>query len=624
MMISQKDRLGILHAPGTDLVLVRFEGAEAINTLGQFEVECLSEKGDVDFTPLLGRNVSIEMKTIDTAHPPRYFDGLLTEARETRVLWGGSGYTLTLRPWLWLLGLRHNQKIFHDKTAPEIIEAVFADYGKPCENLLQRDYPVLEYTVQYAESDLDFVARLMAGYGINHTVSHEKGSHKVVLFDDVDSLPEVVGGKRPLRQTDRQYRDNAEHLQDWAAERRMTTGRVAMVDYNFKKSRSAMDAEQSGGAGYAHDDLETFLFPGGYPDQGAGKTLAKTRLQQMLAADGHYFARGDCLGLGPGMRTGLSGHERPELNAKTYVVLSTRHDYTAEGYRSGSGGTAERDSYNAQYEFADVTAPVAPPAAPATAPRMHGPQTAMVVGSGEIDCDEYGRILVQFHWDRDGAKSMRCRVAQLWAGKNWGGIIIPRVGMEVIVEFLSGDPSAPIVTGCVYNDDNMPPFDLPGAGQVMGMKSNSTPGGGGYNELVFDDSKGKEEMRIHAQYDLNAKVLHDETWEVLNNRATTINVNDALTVGKDRSVTVGEDRTTAIGKKDALDVGQTLTITAGQKITLQVGMSKIEMDGSSITLQSPNIELKASMQFKSTAGITSEHKAGAIFDIKGALVKINS
>ncbi|MDD7972862.1 type VI secretion system Vgr family protein [Roseinatronobacter alkalisoli] len=622
-MISQKDRLGILHASGTDLALVRFCGDEAVNALAHIDVECISEKGGVDFNKLLGRNVTVELRTIDPAHPPRYFDGLLTEARETTILWGGHGYALTLRPWLWLLGLRQNQKIFHEMTAPQIIEAVFAEYGHAHENLLQRNYPVLEYTVQFAESDLDFVTRLMAMFGINHTTMHEKGAHKIVLFDDVDSLPEVPGGARPLRVTDRQYRDVAEHLHDWRAERRMTTGRVALVDYNFKTPRSKMDAEQAEGTGYSHDDLESFIFPGGYPDQELGKKLAETRLKQVTAADGHYFAEGDCVGLGAGMRTGLSGHPDKALNDMTYAVICASHEFLSEGYRTGDGGTIERDTYQGRYEFIETSRPLVPAAAPA-APRVQGPQTAMVVGEGEIDCDEYGRILVKFHWDREGAKSMRCRVAQMWAGKNWGGIVIPRVGMEVLVEFLGGDPAQPLVTGCVYNDDNKPPFELPGAGQIMGMKSNSTPGGGGYNELVFDDTKGNEELRIHAQYDLNAKVLNDQTWEILRNCTTTVNVDDVLTVGENHTLTVGEDRTTEIGMNDTLDVGQTLQITAGQKITLQVGMSKIEMDGSSITLQSPTIELKATMQFKSTAGITSEHKAGAMFDIKGALVKINS
>ena len=258
---------------------------------------------------------------------------------------------------------------------------------------------------------------------------------------------------------------------------------------------------------------------------------------------------------------------------------------------------------------------MAPPPA-RVAPRVLGPQTAVVVGEGEIDCDEYGRILVRFHWDREGANSMRCRVAQLWAGKEWGGLAVPRVGMEVVVEFMDGDPARPLVVGCVYNADNMPPFDVGQGGKTMGMKSNSTPGGGGYNELAFDDTKGKEELRLHAQYDLNAKVLHDEGRHVLNNRATIID--------NDETHEVGQNREAEIGKHDTLDIGETLTISAGTKITLKVGMSSITMDSSSITLKSPTVEVKAMQQFKSSAGAMSEHKAGALMDIKGALVKINS
>jgi len=630
-MISQEDRLGILHAPGTDLALVRFSAQEGVNQLGQIDLECLEEKGGVDFTDLLGRNVTVEMRTIDPGHPPRFYDGLLTEARESAVLWGGQGYLLTLRPWLWLLGLRRTQRIFHRQSVPEILETIFAEYGHGCDSRLQGSYPELEYTVQYAETDLDFVTRMMALAGINYCFLHAQGAHELVLFDDVDSLPLVPGKTRKLRRTDRQYRETKEHLHSWRAERRVTTGRVSLVDYNFKAPRAAMDAEQAAGAGHAHDDLEQFLFPGGYPDQGQGKTLAETRLRQMTSADGHHFAQGDCAGLGAGMRVGLKGHPDSAIDGKTYVVLDARHEYVAEGYRSGTEAVTERDSYQGHYEFVESTRPVAPPLAPA-APRVQGPQTAVVVGEGEIDCDEYGRILVRFHWDREDAKSMRCRVAQMWAGKNWGGIVIPRIGMEVLVEFLNGDPSQPLVTGCVYNADNTPPFELPGAGQVSGMKSNSTPGGGGYNELVFDDSKGKEEMRLHAQYDLNAKVLHNQKWDIDNDCATTVGANDSLDVGKDRNTTIGDkdtldvgtNRSTAIGDKDTLNVGKTLEITAGQKITLKVGMSTITMEASKITLESLSIEVKASMEFKSTAGAKSEHAAGAVFDIKGALVKINS
>lgn len=613
-MISQSDRLGVFYPPDnpdsgqtTSLALVRFSGQEAINRLFEFEVECVSVTPDIDFDPLLGRHASVELQTIDADHPARHFDGLLTEARWLGMHEGGHGYVVTLRPWLWLLGLRQNQRIFHRKTAPEIIGEIFADHGFSHVADLRGTYPKMEYTVQFQETDLEFVERLMSMFGINYYFRHKMHAHELVLFDETDSLPEIPGGSRPYRVIDRQQRRPGEHLHEWNGGRRMSTGRVAMTDYNFTTPRAEMKAEKSAGAAYEKGDIESFLYPGRYPARSEGDTLADLRQKQVTMADGLHSAHGDCASLMAGMRVTVKGPSGPghdkkafaAFDGKTFVALACAHSFTAEAYRTGATGGAEEDSYRGWYELREAGQPVVPPPA-RVAPRVLGPQTAVVVGEGEIDCDEYGRILVRFHWDRDGANSMRCRVAQLWAGNEWGGLAVPRIGMEVVVEFIDGDPARPLVVGCVYNAVNMPPFEVADGGKTMGVKSNSTPGGGGYNELAFDDSKGKEEVRLHAQYDLNAKVLHDEGREVDNDRKTTI------------------------GNDDTLDVGNELTVTAGTKITLKVGQSTITMDASSITLQSPTIEVKATQAFKSSAGMTSEHKAGALMDIKGAMVKINS
>jgi len=621
-MISQNNRLGVFHAPDSThtgptegLVLLRFNGQERINDLFDFQVECLSTTSDIDFDTLLGRNASVRIETIDTGHPERYFDGLVTEARWLGPYEGGHGYNLTLRPWLWVLGLRQNQRIFHNMTAPDIITTIFADYGFDHVSDLQRSYPEIEYVVQFQETDLQFVQRLMARFGISYHFRHKMHNHTLVMFDEADSLPAIPGDTRPYRMTDRQYRDRSEHLHDWVSGRCMTTGRVTMTDYNFTAPRSGMQAERDSGAGYEHGDVESFVYPGRYPDRGEGDTLVQLRQDQAARRDRHHRAEGDCAGLMAGMRVTVKGHPETALDGETFVALQCAHSYTSEGYRTGDGGAAESDSYEGQYRFRSADQPIVPAAAP-VAPRVQGPQTAVVVGEGEIDCDKYGRILVRFHWDRDGANSMRCRVAQLWAGKGWGGLAVPRVGMEVVVEFIDGDPDRPLVVGCVYNADNMPPFDVADGGKTMGIMSNTTPGGGGHNELAFDDTKGEEKWRLHAQHDLTAKVLNDETWHVLNDRATTIDRNDTLSVGKDRESTVGSD--------DTLDVGQELTVTAGSKITLKVGMSSITMDSSTITLKAPTVEVKAMQEFKSNSGITSEHKAGAVMDIKSALVKINS
>ena len=333
-------------------------------------------------------------------------------------------------------------------------------------------------------------------------------------------------------------------------------------------------------------------------------------------ADGLHGAQGDCASLMAGMRVTVTapsgrGFEPACLFGSSPARPSWRglraRSFTAEATGRATAAATGEDSYRGSLRVPRGDRPVVPSPERA-APRVPGPQTAVVVGEGEIDCDDHGRILVRFHWDREGANSMRCRVAQIWAGKEWGGLAVPRVGMEVVVEFIDGDPARPLVVGCVYNADNMPPFEVGTGGKTMGMKSNSTPGGGGYNELAFDDTKGEEEIRLHAQHDLNAEILHDETRQV----------------GNDETREVGNDRATTIGNDDTLDVGSELTVTAGRKITLKVGMSTITIDSSSITLKSPTIEVKATQSFKSTAGMTSEHKAAALMDIKGAMVKINS
>ena len=619
-MISQTDRLGIFYPPGetgpdSGLALLRFTGEEGVNTLYEFRVECLGETADIDFDTLLGRNASVRIETIDPAHPERYFDGLLTEARWLGPREGGHGYELTLRPWLWVLGLRQNQRIFHEMTAPDIIIAIFGEHGFEHANDVQSSYPELEYVVQFQETDLDFVRRLMARAGISYYFRHELHDHTLVLFDEIDSLPAVPGDTRPYRLTARQYRGRSEHLHDWSAGRRLSTGRVAMTDYNFTAPRTAMQTEQDAGAGHELGDVESFQYPGRYPLRGEGEVVSQLRLQQARRGDRIHTARGDCASLAAGMRVTVTDHPEEAIDGETFVVLECSHSYTAEGYRSGDGGTAESDSYEGRYGFRHVERPVVPPDLQVP-PRVQGPQTAVVVGDGEIDCDEYGRILVRFHWDREGAKSMRCRVAQLWAGNSWGGLAVPRVGMEVVVEFIDGDPERPLVVGCVYNADNMPPFDVASGGKTMGVMSNTTPGGSGYNELAFDDTKGAEEWRLHAQRDLTAKVLNDENRHVLNNREATIDNDDSLSVGSNRDA--------AVGSNDTLDVGQELTVTAGSKITLKVGMSTITMDATSITLKAMTVEVKAMQEFKSSSGIISEHSAGAMMDIKGALVKINS
>ncbi|MCQ0989518.1 type VI secretion system Vgr family protein [Jiella marina] len=596
--LLQQTRIGELTTPlGKDvLVLHRLNGSEAISENFDLRVDALSKSPNLDFSSAIGEHCTIRLNTIRDG--TRYFDGILTAAQWLGAEEGAYRYQLILRPWLELLAHRVNTLIFHEQTAPDIIKRVFGEHGGLArfEDRLTRSYPTLEYTVQFEESDMDFVRRLMEAHGIAYYYKHQKGEHTLVMVDGISGYDPVPGATRSYYPLDRQYRRDEEHLSRVVTERRFTSGKSTLNDYDFKKPSADMKAERRGDTDFPHGDLEIYRYPGRYVDRGDGEDISRARIEATRATDRQISASGDCMSLSPGHLVTVQKHPTGAIN-REYLTLAANHHYLAEDYISGASG--DEESYQGSYAFLPSDVPFVP-LSTTPRPKTPGPQTAKVVGEGEIDCDEHGRILVRFHWDRKGDQSMRCRVAQVWAGKNFGGIFIPRIGMEVIVEFLDGNPDRPIVTGCVYNGENKPPYPLKEKKNIAGWKSNSTVGGGGYNELAIDDTKGDELVRLHAQHDLEAKVLNDERRHVLN------------------------DRKTAIDHDDTLDVGNELTVTAGKKITLRVGASTIVMDGTSIAIQSPNVEIKASQEFSSKAGLTSEHKAGMLMDIKGAMVKINT
>lgn len=596
--LLQRTRIGELTTPfGKDvLVLHRLTGTEALSENFELRVDALSKVPGLDFSTAIGEHCTVRLNTIRDG--TRFFDGLLTDAEWLGAEDGAYRYQLTLRPWFELLGHRIDRLIFHEMTAPDIVARVFAGHGGLArfERRLTRSYPTLEYTVQAEESDLDFCRRLMEAHGIAYYFTHGRGEHTLVMADGISGYDPVPGGTRNYYPLDRQYRRDEEHFARVVAGRRFTHGRSTLNDYDFKKPSADLTAERRGDTDHAHGGLEVYRYPGRYTERGDGEVYSRLRIDAVRSLDRQISADGDCMSLSPGHLVTLANHPSGPLN-REYLTLSARHHYRAEDYVSGASG--DEDSYEGSYTFLASDIPFVPLAA-TPRPRAPGPQTATVVGEGEIDCDAHGRILVRFHWDRKGDQSMRCRVTQAWAGKSFGAIFIPRVGMEVIVQFLDGDADRPVVTGCVYNGENTPPYPLGDAKTIAGWKSRSTIGGGGYNEFAIDDTKGDELVRLHAQHDLQAKVLNDERREVLN------------------------DRTTGIGHDDTLTVGRDLTVTAGRRITLKVGASSIVIDAGSITIQSPNVEIRASQEFTSRASMNSEHSAGVLMDIKGALVKINT
>lgn len=592
---DQDDRIASFKSPlGDDeLVVTAFSGIEGLSEPFQFHLDVVSPKKEIlGFDDAIGKHGTLTVKSWDGRL--REFDGIVTETRLTTVDASGNIYRIVLRPWLWLLSRQTNSLIFHEMTAPQIIAQVFAKHGGLADfvDKCQRNHPVLEYCAQYRESDMDFVCRLMEQHGISYHFEHTKGAHKLVMGDGVSAYGKVEGSSRPfVAVTSLHWRDK-EHLVTWQPARKFTTGKVTLRDYDFKKPPANMEVEATGDAAYTHGQLEDYDYPGRYVETGDGQCYAKVRLDMHRAEDQRYFAEGDSVTLAPGYLVELTDHPDGAQNAQ-YLVLRCRHSFAGQDYRSGGRGGGP--AYRGEYEFMSADKPFAP-AMVTRKPVVQGPQTAKVVGSGDVDCDEYGRILVKFHWDRENDQSRRVRVAQVWASRRWGAIFTPRVDMEVVVDFLEGDPDQPLVTGCVYNDSNMPPYDLPDERYVSGWKSNSD---GGYNEIVMDDTSGNELVRVHAQYNLDTTVENDEQREVRNDRRVTIHADDEL------------------------QVGRTLVIEAQDSITLKVGGSTITMDGLNIKIESSNVDINAKAAFSSKAGTMSQHKASATFIINGALVTIN-
>ena len=414
--------------------------------------------------------------------------------------------------------------------------------------------------------------------GISFHFRHAVGSHTLVLTDDVLAHDEI--GARPFKRYDGHHQYEQEHFWDWAPERNLTTGAVRLFDYNFKKPNQSMEANFLGDAAHAQGQIESFDYPGDYLAQDLGKLVAGLRTEQERGADRRNRAAGDCVSLGSGMRVTLAGDHVPGLG-ETYLCLAATHHFVSEAYGSGGQGS-DGYSFAGNYVLMPDTAPMAPPKRTPGAV-VQGPQTAMVVGDGEIDCDEFGRILVKFHWDLVNAYSMRCRVSQNWAGGGWGGMVIPRIGMEVLVEFLEGDPDKPVVVGNVFNGMNDAPYPLPDNKTKMVMRS-QTHQGSGFNELSFEDQAGREEIYMHGQKDHRVMILNDQNQNIGHDRSKTIGHDQTENVGNNKTITVGSNHTETITANKTLSVGGNHGETVSGNMSVSVTGNRSESVSGARTL----------------------------------------
>ncbi len=617
--IRQQNRSAILRVPGEEdeLVLARFDGSEGVNTLFEFRVEALSEKGDINFDSKIGKNVSVLFKS--ASDEKRVFDGILTETQWLGARGDFFAYRLVLRPWFWILSQRSDCFIFHEKTVTDIVGEVFHRHSFAVfDDRTIGEYKPIEYCVQYRETDMAFVCRLLEQYGINYFFAHTEGEHKLVLCDDNDHFDAAPGGSRAYVPLAIRNRKDEELLTHWIPERRFTSGRLAYRDYNFKKPTARMDAEATGTASYEHAGQELYNYPGKYEERDDGDNLAKLHLEEEEGQDKRCLGSGNCVSLYPGTLMTLTEH--PFDYNKEYVVLAAQHSFTSQQYRSGDGSGGGEGDYDGQFEFGESSIPLRPGFV-TRKPLMHGPQTAVVVGQDgeEIDCDKYGRILVRFFWDRKKDQSMRCRISQNWASRQWGGMIIPRIGMEVVVEFLEGDPDRPLVTGCVYNGDNMPPYELPAYKTRSTFKSHSHKSDG-YNEIRFEDEKGQEEVWFHAQRYHNGVVGSDETWSVGGNRHKTVGASQSETIGAHKDINVGANHREAIGSNMSLAVGASRFVSIGSSDSETIGQDQaVSIGGSQTVTVGMNHGVTAGKDQFFEAGNTHHIAAGKDVVVEAAL-----
>jgi type VI secretion system secreted protein VgrG len=628
--LTQTGRSAVLTTPlGKDvLVLTQFSATEGLSDLFEYHIEALSEQQNVDFDKAIGQGCMIKMKTDDGK--TRIFHGIMTDAqwlgwREDNFL-----YRFVLRPWLWLLGHRADCRIFLDKNVKDIVQEVFSKAGfSDFEFRTSGSYDKIEYCVQYRETDLAFVSRLMEHWGIYYFFEPSDGKHTLVMADSRSShksLPDL--SKVKFNPSAGAFQDDEQTVNEWISERRFRTGKVCFNDYDYTVPKKDLKASKEAGEQYTHAKLEVYDYHYKYDDKGKGENHAQYRLEGEQAIDHRRRAAGDAASLYPGGLVTLDEHPSSQEN-KEYLVVSASHHFTAQIYQS-SGAVGGKQGYDGAYVFQPSDRPFrALPLTPK--PRIYGIHTAKVVGKRgedgeEISTDEYGRIWVQFHWDREPQKTCPIRVAQVWAGKQWGGMFIPRIGMEVVVDFLEGDPDRPLVTGCVYNGDNKPPYDLPDNKTMNGWKTDSSKGSNGYNELVFEDKKMSEKIRMHGEKDHEVVIKNSETWTIGEifpspkgspSRDTTLKMgDDNLTIEMgDQNVTLkmgDQNVTLQLGSQNTkltlgnqqtdLEVGShTTNALTGITLNVMMGMSSVAISPASVSIMSPEINLTAMATINLTA-----------------------
>lgn len=623
MLYTQDHRQHIFHSPvGKDVLLfLQMHGQENLSANFLYEMQLQSVRKDIKPDTLLGKYVSLQLKTGEQS--VREFNGIVTRFCRSGGFDEFTQYRIDVRPWLWLLEKNSDCRIFQNLNIIEIIKRICEKpiYGGLCDidfDCLQHSYPKWDYCVQYRETDFNFINRLMQKVGIYYYFSHANGRSQMVLVDSHSSHQAFPDYEEIAFTTDdsrHEYGD--ERISAWEERGQIHTAAVELNDFDFERVQVSV----LGGLrvkdtiiSHAQPPHQFYDYPGGYTKIGDGRQIASAATEVLQDGARRMFGRGNARGLVPGYSFTLSQHPIADQNQE-YLLVRATYTMKADDYETGGSSKAalpficEFEAIPKQFRYQ--------PANRYEKPLVSGPQTALVVGKAgeEIWTDKYGRIKLQFHWDREGKgdekSSCWVRVAQNWAGKRWGGLLIPRIGMEVVVEFLEGDPDKPLVTGCVYNDQAMPPYELPAHQTKSTFKTHSSKNGSGFNELRFEDKKGSEEIFMHAEYDFNRVVKHNDSLQVgfgktPGGQSVSVKLDQVTNVGVDQKITVGQNQTT--------QVENICIVEAKSAIILKVGDSLIQIEPGGIAIKSAQVDVN---------GTANSNYHGGPITINGTTVNIN-
>ncbi len=643
-MFSQENRpIRITTKLGeTALLLFHFTGKESVSTPFEFQVTMLSEDPKVDLKSLLGTGATITVTLADGKK--HYFHGLFSQLsqagqNESKLV----TYEGTIVPSLWFLNLTTDCRIFQELSAKAIIEKILkenkvTDYRFS----LSADPPKREYCVQYRESDFNFVSRLLEEEGIFYFFEHANGKHTLVMADKPSVFPTCPNQASASMSFSFEGWDDNDGIFSFDRRESVYTRKVTLTDYDFQKPSTDLRVNVG-------TEVEHYDHPGGYFERGEGTRRSNILLDQAEVPRLTFSGSSRCRAFTSGYKFTLKDHYRSDMNNKSYVLLSVEHEAKDNNYFAGAIFD-QPFVYTNNFEAIPSDAKYRPPHR-AAKPVIQGLQSALVVGKAgeEIWVDKFGRVKVHFFWDRESQKnensSCWVRVSQAWAGKNWGFVTIPRIGQEVLVEFLEGDPDRPLITGRVYNAEQMPPYALPADQTQSGIKSRSSKGGGtsNFNEIRLEDKKGSELFSVQAEKDMETLVKNDQSTTVKNDKTIKVEGKHTETITKDTSITIEQGNETHtlkqgnqtitldMGNRSSkikmgndsinIDLGKSTT-EAMQSIELKVGSSSIKIDQMGVTIKGMMIKIEGTAMLEAKSPM-SQVKGDGLLILKGGLTMIN-